>query len=177
MDIVKLMMNAPSTDLVVAVLLILGAILYSLSLGREQIMCILVAVYVALALVAHAPIIGFLGTLSGQVQQPYFHLATFGIVFALMFGFLTYGGAFTGLGYGPAKLSWTQSFIISLFQVGLLTSIVLTLLPLAMTQGLTAQTKLFFMSEYARSAWLVLPIVGLALLPTREPRDMFLDEE
>ena len=177
MDIVKLVMSAPQTDLIVAVLLLLGAILYSLSLGRERIMCILLSVYIALALVAYAPIVSFLGRLTGKQQDPFYSLVIFSVLCLSVLGFLTYSGALRGLGSHRLGLSWMQSLVVSFFQVGLIASVVINLLPAGLVAGLTAQTKLLFMSEYGRSAWLILPDVSLAILANRRSEPEFVEDE
>src|SRR3990167_2717463 len=57
-------LSRPSWDVFIIGFFLIGSLLYGISLGRDRVVTILVAIYMALAVVNYAP---FLGTFSGSI--------------------------------------------------------------------------------------------------------------
>ena len=145
-----------------------GALLYGLSLGRDRVIVIMVSVYMALAVVSNTPILSSLN-LSLHVNENYVLKITFFLgIFVVLFFLLSRSALLRTIGGSNAPGSWWQTIVFSILQVGLLISITLNFLPKEITQGLSDQTKNIFMSDNGRSAWMILPIVLMAIAPRQK---------
>jgi hypothetical protein len=89
-------------------------------------------------------------------------------VFIVLFFLLSRSGLLRTIGRSGAPGSWWQTIVFSILQVGLLISVTLNFLPKEMTQGLTDVTKTIFMSDRGRTAWLILPIIIMAIAPKQK---------
>ncbi|MFZ2804454.1 MAG: hypothetical protein WA001_04480 [Patescibacteria group bacterium] len=155
----------PTWDLFIFLFFIVGALLYGLSLGRDRVIVILVSIYMALAVVSNTPLLsGF--NFSFHVNDNYILQITFFLgLFVVLFFLLSRSALLKTIGGSGAPGSWWQTIVFSIMQVGLLISITLHFLPPEMTQSLSDMTKNIFMSDQGRSAWMILPIVVMALAP------------
>jgi len=157
--------SAPSWDLFILLFFVIGALLYGLSLGRDRVIVILVSVYMALAVVSNTPVLNKIN-FQFHVNDNYVLRITFFVgIFVALFFLLSRSALLKTIGGSNAPGSWWQTIIFSILQVGLLISITLNFLPAEITQGLSDGTKQIFMGDNGRSAWMVLPIVLMALAP------------
>lgn len=164
--------SAPTWDLFILLFFVVGALLYGLSLGRDRVIVILVSVYMALAVVSNTPILSQLN-LSFHVNDNYVLKITFFLgIFVVLFFLLSRSALLRTIGGSNAPGSWWQTIVFSILQVGLLISITLNFLPKEVTQGLSDQTKNIFMGDYGRSAWMILPIVLMALAPRQKKPEL-----
>lgn len=162
---------APTWDIFILLFFLIGALLYGLSLGRDRVIVILVAVYMGLAVVSNTPALNNLN-LSLHVNDNYVLKLTFFLgLFVILFFLLSRSALLKTIGGSDAPGSWWQTIVFSILQVGLLISITLNFLPREMTQGLSGGTQSIFMSDNARSAWMVLPIVFMILAPKPKKQD------
>jgi len=154
---------APTWDLFIVLFFIVTVFLYGMSLGRDRIVVILVSIYMALAVVSNAPFIGRLRI--GDAVGQYFalRLATFIGIFVLLFFLLSRSALLKNIG-NLASGKWWQVLLFSVFHVGLLVSITLSLLPPDAIGHLAPITRQFFASDSGRFFWIVAPIIGIALL-------------
>ncbi|MFH1078442.1 MAG: hypothetical protein V1745_04170 [Patescibacteria group bacterium] len=160
----------PSWDVFILLFFVVGAFLYGLSLGRDRVIVIMVGIYMALAVVTNAPTLANLQFDVSISENSIVRISVFLGVFVVLFFLLSRSGLLRTLGRSGAPGSWWQTIVFSILQVGLLISVTLTLLPPEMTQGLTDVTKLVFMSDKGRTAWLILPIIIMAIVPKgKEP--------
>jgi hypothetical protein len=157
----------PTWDLFILLFFIIGSLLYGLSLGRDRVLVILVSVYMALAIASNTPALaGSSVNIDLHVTENYvLKLTIFLGMFVVLFFMLSRSALLKTMsghgGHGP----WWQTILFSILQVGLLISITLNFLPQSMTSGLSQGTRLVFMSDNGRSAWMILPIVVMALTP------------
>lgn len=152
----------PTWDLFIILFFLVGAFLYGMSLGRDRIIVILVSLYMALAVVNTAPFLksGGASLTAGSTLE----LTTFLTVFAVLFFLVSRMGLMrtlaTSLDHGP----WWQVLSFSILQVGLMVSIVLTLLPLEMLARLSPQMQAAFVGETAQFAWVIAPIIAMIMV-------------
>jgi hypothetical protein len=157
--------SAPTWDLFILLFFIIGALLYGLSLGRDRVIVILVAVYMSLAVVSNTPLLSGID-LSLHVNENSVLKITFFLgLFVVLFFLLSRSALLKTIGASGAPGSWWQTIVFSILQVGLLISITLNFLPRDMTQALSEGTRTIFMSDQGRSAWMVLPIIVMAFAP------------
>jgi len=152
----------PSWDLFIILFFIVIVFFYGMMLGRDRIVIILVSIYMALAVVSNAPFIGQL-RLDTDGNFTIFRVAAFIGIFVLLFFLLSRSAvmqSFSAIGTG----SWWQVLMFSVFHIGLLVSITLTLLPPDATMSLAPITRQVFASDAGRFLWIVAPILGVVLL-------------
>ena len=152
----------PSWDLFIIIFFIVIVFFYGMMLGRDRIIIILVSIYMALAVVSNAPFIGELRLDSGGGFLVFRVMAFVGI-FVLLFFLLSRSAvmkSFAHMGSG----NWWQVLLFSIFHVGLLVSVTLTLLPPEATDHLAPMTRQVFASDTGRFLWIVAPILGIVML-------------
>jgi hypothetical protein len=160
--------SMPTWDLFILLFFLIGALLYGLSLGRDRVIVILVSVYMALAVVSNTPVLSSIN-LSLHVSENFVLKITYFIgVFVILFFLLSRSALLKTIGGSNSPGSWWQTILFSILQVGLLISITLNFLPNELTQGLSDVTKQIFMSDNGRSAWMIIPIVLMALAPRQK---------
>ena len=155
----------PTWDIFILLFFIVGALLYGLSLGRDRVIVILVAIYMALAVVTNAPALTALNVSLRLNENFVLKVSLFLGIFVIVFFLLSRSALLKTIGRSGAPGSWWQTIIFSMLQVGLLISVTLNFLPAQVTQGLTFVTKAIFMSDQGRSAWLILPILFMVIAP------------
>lgn len=155
----------PSWDIFILLFFVVGALLYGLSLGRDRVIAILVSIYVALAVVTNAPTLTTVQFSLNVSENAVMRITIFLGIFVVLFFLLARSGLLNTLGRSNTPGSWWQTIVFSVFQVGLLMSVTLNFLPKEMTAGLTEQTKLIFMSDHGRTAWLILPVLFMVIAP------------
>ncbi|MEN9558235.1 MAG: hypothetical protein RL141_604 [Candidatus Parcubacteria bacterium] len=162
----SLNLSQPNWDTFIVLLFIIGALLYGLSLGRDRVIVILVSVYMALAVVANAPVLRDLNLLQLSVNDNFVVKIGFFLgMFVLLFFLLSRSALLHTIAASNAPGSWWQTIVFSVLQVGLLISITLSFLPPEATTALSIQTQQIFLSYWGKSAWMVLPVVFMAIAP------------
>lgn len=154
---------APTWDLFIVLFFLITVFLYGLSLGRDRIIVILVSIYMALAVVSNAPLIGEAAGSINLGQSFAFRVTSFLGIFVLLF-FLLSRSALTKTFGGLAAGSWWQVLVFSTFHVGLLVSITLSFLPSDAVGHLAPITRQIFASDTGRFFWIVAPIFAMTLL-------------
>lgn len=163
--------SSPTWDLFIILFFLLFSLLYGLSLGRDRIIIIIVAIYMALAVVNSAPWLrGLDGAFAPVAAGSYFAFrATLFIgVFLIIFFLLSRSALMGTIGATETHGSMAQVLIFSFLHVGLLISVTLSFLPSFVAEQFAPVTRAIFLSEGGRFAWIVLPI--LAMVVTRKPR-------
>lgn len=155
---------APTWDLFIVIFFIITVFLYGMSLGRDRIIVILVAIYMSLAVVSNAPLLGIFGDADIQVGNYFaFKVTTFLGLFVLLF-FLLSRSALTRTFGKLHSGSWWQVLVFSVFHVGLLVSITLSFLPTEAVGHLAPLTRQVFASEMAKFLWILAPITAMVVL-------------
>jgi hypothetical protein len=158
----------PTWDIFILLFFVIGALLYGLSLGRDRVIVILVGIYMALAVVTNAPTMSNLNFDVSLGENSMIRISIFLGIFVVLFFLLSRSGLLKTIGRSGAPGAWWQTIVFSILQVGLIISVTLNFLPKEMTQGLTEVTKQIFMSDRGRTAWLVLPILIMAIAPQKK---------
>jgi hypothetical protein len=154
----------PSWDLFIVLFFIIAGFLYGLSLGRDRVIVILVAIYMALAVVNTAPYIGSFQADVGIANVFVLRISAFVAVFIARFLLLARSALLQTIASADEKGSWWQVMLFSFLHVGLLISIVLSFLPLTATDKLASLTRSIFASESGRFLWIIGPIVAMVLI-------------
>jgi len=162
---------APTWDIFILLFFIVGALLYGLSLGRDRVIVILVAVYMGLAVVSNTPLLNNVNFSLHVNENSVLKITFFLGIFVALFFLLSRSALLKTIGGSGAPGSWWQTIVFSVLQVGLLISITLNFLPPDMTSGLSEGTRQIFMSDNGRSAWMVLPIVFMIIAPKQKKDD------
>lgn len=157
--------STPSWDLFIFLFFIIGSLLYGFSLGRDRIIVILVSVYIALAIVGNAPVLNQFNLAFNVNDNFILRISFFLGIFVALFFFLARGALLRTLGDHTSGGAWWQVILFSFLQVGLLISITLSFLPAETQSSFSHYTREFFLSDYGKSAWLILPIIVMAIGP------------
>lgn len=132
-------------------------------MGRERVVMLIVAVYMALAVVNTAPYIKTFSTSVSLGQAFAFQITTFVGVFLILFFFISKSALARSFSLGDHG-KWWQVLTFSTLHVGLLTSVILSYLPEQALRELTSVTRQIFVSDIARFAWIVLPIAAMIII-------------
>jgi hypothetical protein len=161
--------SSPSWDLFIILFFVVFSMLYGVSLGRDRILSIIIAIYMALAVVHTVPAFsGIAGEqLSVSVGSTFaFRVTLFLGTLLLIFFFLSRSALSWTLGGQDTGPLW-QVVLYSILHVGLLISVTLSFLP-TQTIGLFAPiTRSLFLSETGRMVWVVLPIIAMVFARPR----------
>ncbi|MEK7509036.1 MAG: hypothetical protein AAB568_04250 [Patescibacteria group bacterium] len=145
-------------DVVLAIFLVAGSVLYTILLGHRRVVIILTSIYMTLAVLAYTPFVGRISEVLGSTTRSWLFIG----VFVFLFFWLSrrvLNRIFPTGGYLAA--GW-QVWLLSFFQLGLLISIFLSFAPPLQLDKFSWLTQLVFLSEWGRLAWLTLPIVLIA---------------
>lgn len=154
----------PTWDLFVVAFFVLGAFVYGFSLGRDRIIMIMVAVYMALVAVTNLPFVPHFGAQIALDNGFVIKLSTFLGLFAVLFFMLTRSALNHALSGNGALGSWWHVLLLSFMQIGMLISVVMNFLPLAWLDKFTPFIQTVFVSAWGKFFWVVLPIIGLLLV-------------
>ncbi len=154
----------PSWDLFIVLFFIIAGFLYGLSLGRDRIIVILVAIYMALAVVNTAPYIGNFEADVGLANVFVLRISAFVAIFVALFILLARSALLQTIANADTRGSWWQVMLFSFLHVGLLISIVLSFLPDSAASHLAPMTRSIFVSESGRFLWIIGPILGMVLI-------------
>ncbi|MBU1180181.1 hypothetical protein KJ885_04515 [Patescibacteria group bacterium] len=160
--------TAPSWDLFILIFFVVAVFIYGFSLGRNRIVVILIAIYMALAVVNTAPFIDkwVERAISIDIGQVFaFKLGLFLIVFALLFFLFSRSTLLHSVSGNERRGSWWQIPIFSILHIGLLLSIALSFLPADALWSLSPFTREVFTSDIGKFVWITLPIGAMIILP------------
>ncbi len=125
----------------------------------------MVAVYMALAVVGNAPIINQINLAFNINESVVLKISFFLGVFVVLFFLLSRSALLKTIGENNAAGRWWQVILFSILQIGLLISITMSFLPNDILFSFSQFTRDFFVSDIGKSAWLIAPIVVMALGP------------
>jgi len=148
--------TSPSWDLFLIILLAIAVFLYGITLGKARIIVILSSIYMS-ALVA----IFFPWNVSWNVLRNVpIRVAVFVVCFLLLFVTLTRSGL-ASIFRASTEGSWIETIIFSVFQVGLITVIIMSFFTQEVIANLFPIMSTIFSGSVAQFVWVVLPILGL----------------
>lgn len=155
----------PSWDLFIVIFALVSAFIYGLSLGRDRIVVVLVAIYMAIVVVGAVP---YLETVNpaqfGLPNQAVFQIVLFLLTFVVIFILLGQSALMRTIAASEAPGRWWQVIVFSLLHVGLMLSVVLSFLPGEAQTQLAPLTRQLFIGREIQFYWIVAPILALALI-------------
>jgi len=159
----------PSWDLFILIFFVVAVFIYGFSLGRNRIVVILIAIYMALAVVNTAPFVDSwmnqAASISNFGQVFIFKVGLFLVVFALLFFLFSRSRLLFSVGADQQHSGWWQIPIFSILHIGLLLSIALSFLPADTLTVLSPFTRQIFASDIGRFVWITAPIAAMIILP------------
>ena len=154
--------SSPTWDLFIILFFLVFSLLYGLSLGRDRILVIIVSIYMALAVVSNAPLLGTFNADINLSQYFAFKITTFLGIFVLLFFLLSRSALLKTFG-NLAAGTWWQVLVFSVFHVGLLVSITLSFLPPDAIGHLAPFTRQLFASDGGKFFWVIAPIIAMVM--------------
>ncbi len=156
--------HSPSWDLFIILFWLVASVIYAFAAGRGRILTVLMSIYMSRLIVLEAP---FLSVEVGKklpgtalsLQQ----LATFGILFIILFIFLG-RYAFKTSADSRRMSSVAFSIVFAILQIGLLINIVIGYLPELYKVQLNPLIQFLFVRNPASFIWLILPVAFLIFL-------------
>ncbi|MDP6571250.1 MAG: hypothetical protein QF747_00155 [Patescibacteria group bacterium] len=155
----------PTWDLFIILFFVVSAFVYGLTLGRDRIILILIAVYMSLAIIGAAPFVDELVIADfGENNAFVSNIIIFLITFVALFFLLSRSALLRALARSDAPGAWWQIIVFSLLHVGLLISITLSFIPEEHYGQLSSFTRDWFVGAQAEFFWVIAPIAALALV-------------
>ncbi len=153
----------PTWDLFILVFLLIGTLLYGFSLGRDRIIMIMIALYMALVAVMRMPFIPT-GVSLAFGQAFAVKVGAFVGLFVILFFLLTRSALNHAIQTDGMLGKWWHIILLSFLQVGMLISVIMSFLPEQWTAKLATLTQIIFVSAWGKFTWVVLPILGLLVV-------------
>ncbi len=154
----------PTWDLFIVVFLLVGTLIYGFSMGRDRIIMVMVAVYMALVAATHLPFVPNFGASVALSNGFMIKISTFLGLFVILFFMLTRSALSYAISNNGSDGKWWHILILAFFQVGMLISVVLSFLPLNWLSHLSGLSQTIFVSPWGKFAWTLLPIFGLLIV-------------
>lgn len=145
----------------IPVVLALAIFIYGLSLGKNRLLGLLLATYLALVIIRAVPWSLF------RIENPSFGLQIVVLLALVFFIFIFLPGSSLGDGLGltykKVKTSWIWLFVFAILQIGLFTSVILSFLPSDNLTNIPELVKKIFTASQAQFIWLALPLLVMIL--------------
>ena len=153
----------PSWDLILIMFFLIGSVIYGMSMGRDRIIVVLVAIYMAIAIVSYAPYISNFVTEVKIGNTFAFQITMFVGMFAVLFFLISQSALLKHLGGAGERGGTISAMMFSVLQTGLLISVILSYLPKEALNVFSPHMQQIFVADAAKFAWVVAPIVVMAL--------------
>ena len=157
-----------SWDWLIILFFLAAAFVYGLSMGRNRLTTVILGTYFSFILTKSLPwselsFLGVRGSPGSTVQIFIFLAIILGFYFLIPHSALSSAIRLRGRG----RASWWQSLILSVLQIGLILSIVVSFLSGKIVAGLSPLAKTIFVGPLAQFFWLLLPIIAIMFLRRR----------
>lgn len=159
---------ASGWDLSIILIFLIAAFVYGFFLGRNRMIILLLASYFSLVISQFFPwtritSLKWLGL--GQEPSASFKISVF-LGMILLFYFLIPRSVLSSTLRirKRGEASWLQLFILSIVQLGLLTVVILSFLPVEVVANFSPLVKKIFIGPEAQFVWLTLPILAIVLM-------------
>jgi len=153
-------LTTPSWDVFVLLFFLIGVFLYGIALGRNRLIIVLISLYFSYAIFTLSEMIRNTGLLLFR-HSDFAPLLTFLALLILTFLVIGQSHAARALSHESTGAFW-QTIVFSVLQVGLTTSLALSLLPPLMQLRFSMFLRQVFIDPWGVMLWAVLPIVFLA---------------
>lgn len=158
----------PSWDLFIIVFFLLASLVYGFALGRDRIVIMLMSIYMSVAVVQSVPYIHEFNANISFNDNFALRISVFLGIFILLFFFLSQSALIKTLGGNASQGKFLQVIVFSFLQTGLLISVSLSFFPQDVSQWISPLTNNLFLSDIARTIWIVLPILAMAVLGKKD---------
>ncbi len=160
----------PTWDLFIVLFFVVASLIYGMSLGRDRIIVILMSIYISLAIVNYVPFVKAFNANISVNDAFAIRVSIFLGVFILLFFFLSHSALVKTIGRG-AQGSLFQVMIFSFLHVGLLISVTLSFFPIDLSTFLSPITRELFVSDIAKAAWVITPVVAMAVFGDKQQKN------
>jgi hypothetical protein len=168
---------SPSWDIMLILIFIVAAMVFSMSFGRRRVIVQLFSIYISLAVVSTLPYLESLFTSDWIDKLFMVKIAIFLVVFVGLYIYLNKSALLRYMRGSSQYTPTLQIMVLSLLHTGLLISITLSFLPDTLVEYLSFFTKTVFVSEGGQFFWIVAPIVTLGLIKKPSRRQLESEEE
>ena len=156
--------QSPTWDMFIILFFLVASFVYGLTLGRDRIIMILIAIYITLAVVGAAPFMDQLIPPDANPNNVFmYRIALFLGAFVALFFLLSRSAILRALARSDAPGEWWQIVVFSILHVGLLISITLSFIPEEYYGQLSQMTRDWFVGEGAVFFWVIAPIAAMTL--------------
>jgi hypothetical protein len=162
LSFVRTWLTASSHHVWILIGIVVSVLAYGVFVGRDRMVTLLLSMYLSLAVLTNAPLIGTVSRWLSVQNNPTLQLGWFLGLFLLMFFLLWRSDILRGMAF--ERGAWWESVLLVVLQVGLLASIILFLLPSAWLSSVPAVVANLFLGDIGRSFWLIAPLLFLAFL-------------
>jgi len=163
----------PSWDVFIIIFFLVASLVYGISLGRDRIFVILVALYMGLAVVKYVPYITEFNAQISVNNGFALNVSVFLGVFIILFFLLSQSALVKTFGSEMNQGAAWQVIFFSFLQTGLLISVTLSFFPNDLSQWLSPLVQGMFLSDPAKAIWIILPIVAMMLLGGGRERNRY----
>ncbi len=152
-------------DWIIVLVFLAVAFIYGLSMGRNRLAILILGTYFSFLLTKNFPwhqltFLGFKDSPSSTIQIFIFLAIILAFYFLIPHSALSSAMRLRGRG----RSSWWQALVLSILQVGLILSVVVSFLPANIVDNLSTFVKTVFVGSLAQYIWLLLPIVAIMFL-------------
>jgi hypothetical protein len=153
--------NTPSWDLFIAVIFVAGIFLYTLSLGKNRVLVLLVSSYVSLALFSKSSLL--FSQIGFNLENSFSNNMMIFIGGILLLFFILSNSIFASVFEQDSGGTWPQTMIMSFLQIGLMISVAGSFLLSQEASELSPFITSVFINNQAQFFWLVSPFVAALL--------------
>jgi predicted neutral ceramidase superfamily lipid hydrolase len=157
----------PTWDLFIILFFVVAAFLYGLTLGRARVVVQIVSSYMTMAVLSAAPFLTSVETKT-PFNHTVFYLVAFLVIFVALFLLLSKSAFHQHLSEGRG--GWLDVLILSIVQIGLVTTIVLGSMSENAVGHLSSITRRVFTGQPATFVWIILPIAALIFIKGKKDR-------
>ena len=151
----------PSWDLFIILFFVVSSLIYGLSLGRDRILVMIVAIYMSLAVVKYVPFITEFNANISVNDTFALRVSVFLGAFIVVFFLLSQSALLKAFGQSAEQGTWWQVAAFSILHAGLLISVTLSFFPADTSPWLSPLTRTMFTSDWAKTVWALTPIAAL----------------
>ncbi len=161
--------SQPSWDIFIVLFFLVGGFVYGISLGRDRLAVIMISIYMSLAVVDYAPFINqtISTNFSWAGQAVNIKIVAFVGLLLIIFFLLSRSAVASSLKIIDDAPFW-QTLIFSILHIGLIISIVLSLLPQAAQEQLSVFIRQIFIGDWQQFGWITAPLLAMILLGKRK---------
>ncbi len=152
--------QAQTWDAFILLSFLVAALLYGMSLGRNRIIIIMLAVYMTLAVVSAVPDLVLDDRLNTGGA---FQAVAFITVFIILFFLISRSSLLIEFENTSIKGGLVSTGVFSLLHIGLLLAIAFSFIPSTFLEERAPFTQSIFASEWAFFAWIIAPIVAMVV--------------